>query len=85
MVRLKINHATTDIHSDNGQHEPEYATLERLWQQLYHQGSITASWQDLPPQVRRQKFDLTSGRFKYCHQTGHAIKQWPVAMNDMFS
>ncbi|KAL7745946.1 hypothetical protein RI367_008744, partial [Sorochytrium milnesiophthora] len=68
--------------SDKGQHGPEYATLERLWQQLYHHGNITASWQDLPSRVRRQKFDITSGRCKYCHQTGHAIKQCPVLYQD---
>ncbi|KAL7745918.1 hypothetical protein RI367_008768 [Sorochytrium milnesiophthora] len=65
---MDVDHATTDI--------------ERLWQQLYHHGNITASWQDLPPRVRRQKFDITSGRCKYCHQTGHAIKQCPVLYQD---
>ncbi|KAL7747709.1 hypothetical protein RI367_006998 [Sorochytrium milnesiophthora] len=27
-------------------------------------------------------FDITSGRCKYCHQTGHAIKQCPVLYQD---
>ncbi|KAL7746852.1 hypothetical protein RI367_007787 [Sorochytrium milnesiophthora] len=56
--------------SDKGQHGPEYATLERLWQQLYHQAT------SLP----RGKTYLRG--CKYCHQTGRAIKQCPVLYQD---
>ncbi|KAL7749429.1 hypothetical protein RI367_005300 [Sorochytrium milnesiophthora] len=40
-----VDHATTDMPSDNDQHGPEYATVERLLQQLYLHGNITASSQ----------------------------------------
>ncbi|KAL7746882.1 hypothetical protein RI367_007818, partial [Sorochytrium milnesiophthora] len=62
---MDVDPASTEVPSDKGQHRPEYATLERLLQLLYHRGNITASWEALSSRVRRQKFDVTSGRTKY--------------------
>ncbi|KAL7746105.1 hypothetical protein RI367_008580 [Sorochytrium milnesiophthora] len=37
-----------------------------------------AELQDLPVHKLRQKYDIMTGRCKFCHQTGHPIKHCPV-------